>query len=187
MMFFGHILLILLLSCLSSCSTSLSATKGRDKNASGLLHWLRADNATIINLEVKNDGSGNLAMAAMRDFTQGEVVLKISKHCLITADIVAGKKREKEDLSSQMLARNIGASEVKHLQLLYAVLCDMQNQSSIFQPYYAMLPSALPLLPIFWHPVDVQRLGPGETKQNKGYNTPSTHPTTLHYTQPTSI
>lgn len=136
----------------------------RDGVASGLLNWLRSDKETIINLEVKNDGAGNLGLHAARDFTKkGDVVLKFSKkNFLVTSDIISGKRREKDAMAALLVERGL-ERKLENFLLLYAVLCDFQNQSSSFQPYYATLPSTLPHLPIFWSQEDMQALGPGKT------------------------
>jgi hypothetical protein len=91
---------------------------------------------------------------------KGEVALKITKRFLITDTILKSKGRERQELTAMLVEREL-AYHLDHFMLLYSLLSDIQNQSSVFQPFYHMLPPALPHHPIFWSQEDLAFMGPG--------------------------
>jgi hypothetical protein len=122
----------------------------------------------------QDDGAGSVGMYATRNYVKGEVVLKISKQFLISESILESKVQERQTLAAA-LKEGGWRKHVDNLVLLYALLSDMRNQSSSFQPYYRVLPATLPHLPFFWSRDDLQHLEPAGGGAREGGGNKWTH------------
>ena len=105
--------------------------------------------------------NGNLGLRAIRNYTEDEVVLLLSKRFIITEDMLhPHKSRERNELTEILEKKQLG-HQTDHFLLLYTLLLDFHDENSFFRPYYDALPQSLGHLPLYWSKEELDELGPG--------------------------
>lgn len=91
----------------------------------------------------------------------GEIVLKVPKRLLITSDMAKSTKGGMK--MTKLLSKNdLIQPLLNTFILLYHVLVDKMDPSSLFHPYYDTLPTELPGFPCSWTEYDLASLQSGE-------------------------
>ena len=113
-----------------------------------LERWLSGDGHTQFDdLYMRKYGEGNRGVHAKADIPPGRDIMAIGSKFLITVEMGQSTAIGQ---AVQHATPALALSTAKHCYIAIFVLVDRRNPGSFFQPYYRILPSTYPNMPLFW-------------------------------------
>lgn len=130
---------------LGSLTGALVELEEEEDKFEALERWLKENGAVFPLLYMKRYSENYRGVHIRTTTGKDQELMSIPQRCLITVEM-----GEACPIGAKMKMHNLDLSARKHCFVAVFVLWDRRNPASFFQPYYRILPTSYPNMPIFW-------------------------------------